>query len=87
VFGEHVEGDARLAAGRLHARAGDQGGEIPISLAGLGEKNEMTGGRELRVHRELGADDALDLRLPGGLREPDHPAQLVVVGERERGVA
>ncbi len=45
----------------------------------------MRGARHL--HREFGAHDAVDPRFRRRLRERDDPAELVVVGERERAVA
>ncbi len=82
---EHVERHRRLTARPLHARLGDEHGQIPVALAILGEQHQVCGARHF--YGELGPHDAIDPRFARRLRERDDAAELVVIGERERAVA
>ncbi len=107
VAREELERHARISARMIHARAGEEGGEIAVPGPGLGEEGEVNeaglgtrhsalGGEgpsaEFRwpspdVHGQLGPDDPPEVRVVRRLREDDGAAEVVVVGERERGVA
>ncbi len=79
---QRVERDLRAPARGIHPPAGDEGGEVAISLARLGEEDEV-GGAVVHDQRQFAADDAADLRLARRLREAHGPPEVVVVGEGE----
>ena len=92
VTGECIEIDAWLAARSLHARERHERGEIAVAFARLGEQDEVMeilgrGRERLDRDRQLRADDRADADLAGCLREAHRATQLVMVGERERGIA
>ena len=78
--GQRVERDGRIAARGVHARAGDEGTQVPVPLARLGQHDEV-GAVAVHQQRQLGAEDAGEAQLPCRLGEPDGAAEVVVVGQ------
>lgn len=79
-----VERAAGPPAGTVHPRACDDGGEVAVPFAILGEEDEMRS--RYRRHRDLRPYYRAQPLLVRRLREGNYAAQIVVVGERERAV-
>src|SRR5687767_14162950 len=69
---ERVEIDARLAARAVHAGESDEGGEIAVAFAGLGEEDDMRGRREEGEGRSLPSFSSL-LPPPSSLERKLRP--------------
>ncbi|HEX6943005.1 MAG TPA: hypothetical protein VF128_08745 [Gemmatimonadaceae bacterium] len=80
VAGQRVERDGRVAARGVHAGAGDEGAQVSVPLARLGQHDEV-GALAAGDHGQLGTEDAGEIQLPGCLGEPDGAAEVVVVGQ------
>ena len=87
VLRERVERHAGQAARMIHARARDEGAEVAVSVAVLGEQHDMGeerfGAGGGHVERQFRPDDRIHPRRRGRRREPHGPAEVVAVGERE----
>jgi hypothetical protein len=83
VAGEGVEGDGGIAARRVHARPRDEGAQVAVSLARLGQRDEV---RALAAgeHGQFGAQDAGQAQFTRREGEAHRAAQVVVVRQRER---
>ena len=87
----HVTGNERPrhtggAALAVHARPGDQRGDVAIAVARFGEQHHMRASLGARVadvghaYGELNAQNATDAERGAGGAKPDHAAQIIVVG-------
>ena len=69
-------------------REGDEGGEVGVAVARLGEQWQMRDERLAALRYddgELRPDDRRQLHLARRGGEANDPSELVVVGDRERG--
>ena len=80
VAGQRIERDGRVPARRVHAGAGDEGAQVPVPFARLGQHDEV-GPVAAGHHRQFGAQDTGEAQFPRRLGEPDRAAEVVVVGE------
>jgi hypothetical protein len=86
VLGDPVEWDRRESTRRVHAGARDQRRDVAVARVGLGEQHQVRGPR-IDLDRQLGADDRMDPERVARLRKAHSAAQIVVIGQRQRGHA
>ena len=82
MAGQGVERDGGISTRRVHAPPRDERAQVSIAFARLGQDDEV---RAVVAghHRQLGAEDAANVKLARGLGEPDRATEVVMVGQGE----
>ena len=88
MFGQHAGVKPGMASLAEYMGGGDEAAEVGVALARFGQQSQVTliiGARPLEG--DLGTDDGMNVQGAGGAGELHGPAQVVVVGEGQGGVA